>query len=112
MRVQWLKLQLKRRRLCYLQLSQGIVTLLLTRGLLSTQGDELVNAVRHRSETQQAEEVCVCVCQGALRPDVQLHFTNTRGQAPLVPNLIRYSWSSSPLQQASVSLDIPQSHAT
>ena len=33
----------------YLQLSQGVVTLLLARGLLGAQGDQLVDAVCHRS---------------------------------------------------------------
>lgn len=37
----------------HLQLSQRVVTLLLTRSLLSTQGDQLINAVSHRPETRK-----------------------------------------------------------
>lgn len=37
----------------YLQLSQSVVTLLLTWGLLSAHGDELVDAVCHRSVDTQ-----------------------------------------------------------
>lgn len=38
----------------YLQLSQGVVTLLLARSLLCTQRDQLVNAVSHCSETRKS----------------------------------------------------------
>lgn len=37
----------------HLQLSKRVVTLLLARSLLSTQGDQLVDAVSHRPETME-----------------------------------------------------------
>ena len=37
----------------YLQLSQGVVTLLLARSLLCAQRDQLVNAVSHCSESRK-----------------------------------------------------------
>ena len=37
----------------YLQLSQGVVTLLLARSLLCAQHDQLVNAVSHCSESRK-----------------------------------------------------------
>ncbi len=50
----------------HLQLSQGVITLLLARGLLCAQRDQLVNAVSHCSKTKKRtkKNKCTLVLEG------------------------------------------------